>query len=582
MAVRIDKDILLKYADKAFLAVAVLFLAITALGLKHGEPKERYDTVVSLYQNDVNKRDQMFTQADKYDQDVRTLLGLPDGDLSNLPKDQAEQLDVYNLLVSTPPFAESFAQEHVTQAPSWADRLQWVPYFASLPSGTNSNHQWLIPTKLIAPTALVLIQDKGFHSSGKDKDKPLGKDLIYISGQARINLAQQTFWSREAAPDSAAIITTLPTDYEIQRRQKLSDGSWGDWQSRAAVRWDQVKDQQATAVNRVKELAAKELDGDSNKGRKKIFIDAVEKFKMAMQSQAKDILHPLFYKMAGKDWLQPYDVRKVSETGATGEPPAEAGFGGQPPALAPAEVPDLWFTDVLAAADVGKTYQYRVRVKFFNPIFNGPSGQTKPEERYLIEIPGAWSEPSDPITVAPLVRFYFTGKFNTGTADRANVELHAWKHGWWYRTKASFEIGDQIRTESSQDIYIPADGGAAPLKFPKEKINFDAGATVVDLGMGTTRYSGNLRPTERLLYWNNLTSQLESRLAWDDKNRAGQDLKKEEAETGKATPTGVTPTRFAPPPGPRPPFPSTATRPFYGFGGPPTPPLPGRLPPGIR
>jgi hypothetical protein len=233
------------------------------------------------------------------------------------------------------------------------------------------------------------------------------------------------------------------------------------------------------------------------------------------------------------------------------------------PAAATGEQSDLWFTDPLASGDVGKTYQYRVRIRFFNPIFNGPTAQTMANERYLIEIPGAWSDPSDPITVAPLVRFYFTGKFNSGGVSRANIELHAWKHGCWYRKKgATFDLGDPITWSEKQDAYIPGGESGQQVKLGfQDRIVFDAGATVVDLGEGTTRYNGILKATERLLFWDNQSNRLEARLAWDDKNRAGQDQKKEDAETGvKGTLPVVAPPHPAPPmPGLR--LPSSATRP---------------------
>jgi hypothetical protein len=599
MAARIDKDMLLKYADKVFLAVAVLFLAVVGLSLLgHGAPTGRYETVVGEYRSADEKQKVLLSDPKNVEKDVRTLLGLPDGDLSNSPKDD---VDVYNLLVSTPPFAESFAREHSAQAPAWADRLQLDPYQPAISGSTSNLQAWLIPARRIAPTTLVLIQDKGYQPTGKEKDKQFGSDLIYISGQARLDLAQQTLWSREAAPGATTINTTLPTDYEVERRQMTPAGAWGPWQPRATVRIEQVKNQ--PVVTRVKEAEAKTLDSEVNKARRKSYADTVEKFRQAIQQREKDILHPPFYKMAGKEWLPPYEVRKVAEPGTTAAPeveemPAEIsempaprrGFGprarlGNPgfQSAMTGEPTDLWFTDELAAGDVGKTYQYRVRIKFFNPIFNGPTAQTLPGERYLIEIPGAWSEPSDPITVASLVRFYFSGKFNTGTGEswRANVELHAWKHGWWYRKKgATFDLGDPIIAAERQDVYIPG-GESGPVKLPfQDRIVFDAGATVVDLGEGTTRSGGSLRATDRLLFWDSLANRLESRLAWDDKNRAGQDQKKEEAETGSKAPVPVVaPPRSLPPqPGPRP-MPSSATRPFAPLP-PPVPPTPPGLRPG--
>ncbi|GAG47596.1 unnamed protein product, partial [marine sediment metagenome] len=184
------------------------------------------------------------------------------------------------------------------------------------------------------------------------------------------------------------------------------------------------------------------------------------------------------------------------------------------------------------ARDIGKTFQYRVRIRFLNPIFGAAPTQVDPkhpEEAWIVELPGAWSEPSEPIAIEPVVRFFFVG---AGFGDRANFKLYRWIYGKWYRIRsAAFEVGDAIATERLLAIEVPGPKGRDAISIPgRKKVSFNTGATVVDVFEAATRHLGVTRTTQKLLYQEYRSRRLSSRLAVND--RLGADRFWSEAKKG--------------------------------------------------
>jgi hypothetical protein len=624
MAVRIDRDAIVKYADKAILAVALAFLIFTAvkvLVLGRTPASVKRSTVDDAYRAAVEKQSRLFSNPRERDADIRTVLGVPsplqelfeallkksgknvddavreelepftalrnwgENDKAGFVEqalalaremsrrsllaafDEAEvrkqadeafarwidwrnkhadDLTTYMLLrLPYPEYARIFKEAHQTQAlPVWADQARWDPYKAAAVYAAPPPERLSIPKKRVAPYLLQVIQGKGYKPSGKEKDRQFGADILYVSGQARVDLQQQTLWSQKDAL-GLTINQTLLTGYQVERAQLNADGTWGPWQARPTVRYETVKGQPLFKM--VKEGDPKKLDADVKE--RKLYIDAVIRLKTDFVKNQEQILHPLFFELAGKDWIPPYETLGVqaeaerpAESSAPSETPDEGGVsptGEVAPAseIAPSSNPsrtagpkarqtaDLWFTDELSVKDVGKTYQYRVRVLFFNPIFGADLAASNPNERYVIEVPGEWSEASAAITLAPIVRFYFVGRFG----DKANIELHRWIYGRWHRTKGAFDVGDPISIERSEDIKIPGKQGDITLPN-REKVQYDAGATVVDIMSSAIRFSGSINQTDKLVYLKHLTNTLAARLVFLDKNALGRDIKAEAAE----------------------------------------------------
>jgi len=235
--------------------------------------------------------------------------------------------------------------------------------------------------------------------------------------------------------------------------------------------------------------------------------------------------------------------------------------------------------------DVGKTFRYRVRIKFLNPIFGAKAEQIDPkhpEEAWQVELPGAWSDPSKPVTIEPLVRFYFTGRLG----ERTNFVLFRWVYGVWHETRAEFTIGDSVvpLPDRNEAVEIPAAGGGRQKLTFSKPVSYNAMVTVVDAFDARIRHPDIERPTAKLVYYDQVTNKLGVRYSLidtDDSVRFRNETR--QPETGVPAPRQpkvgpgqppVGPGPVQPPvgPGPREPFPE----------GPPQVPPERQLPPGME
>jgi hypothetical protein len=574
MALRVDQEKLVKYADKAFLALALVFLifAVLMLTLSGKTPPVTYGRVKIAYDEALRHRG----EAEK-----------------NIDKLLADDPATLALVTKQPEYALAFTTSQETRPPVWANQDEWAPYKAIVPAAGKPTVVVRVPVldnedpasnRRVAPQYLAVTQGRAYIPTGKESQGNLGEDILYVSGQAIVPVWQQTLWSREAAnadaPENPAwrdrIRNTWLTDYEVQRREKTPDGNWTDWQTIKTVRYDDVRTP-PLPFRRCRDGDAKVLNRD-DKARNK-FIEDVRNFLQGVNKYQKDILQPPFYKLAGKEWASPYDLlgeperQPAAGPAAEAEPAAPVGGGGQlPAALQPAATPatakttkaqpqrgtetQVWFNDKLSMSDIGKTFQYRVRVKFFNPVFNADPGDLDPkhlDEGWMVELPGAWSKPSDPITIEPVVRFFFVGRFG----NKANFKLYRWTFGRWYQIpNQAFEVGDAISVEKQLDIEIPDARGV--VRLPKKQlVQFNSGATMVDVFDATVRYGGAERRTEEMIYQDQLKNELGSRISVIDKDDAAKfwaDAQTVEARVQKrpTRPTGPTPPPEEPVPTPFP------------------------------
>jgi len=190
-----------------------------------------------------------------------------------------------------------------------------------------------------------------------------------------------------------------------------------------------------------------------------------------------------------------------------------------------------WFNDVLAKDDLGRTFQYRVRVKMFNPLFGAPADQAVADERFVIEVPCRWSEPSAAVTADSPVRFFFNSRAQMAGSDpKASVDMFRWIHGKWYQAKAvQFEIGSPIAFSRVYDIEVPDKRGW--VVAGRARVDFVAPATVVDVAEATTIYSGREQRVSKLVYsMDGDDGRLYSRIDMEDRDRKGQFEKDRKAE----------------------------------------------------
>jgi len=559
MAMKLDQEAVFKYVDKVFLAVALLFLAFTVVMLFVGKS----DTGVSYTQvgGDLRRAgdDQKEAHIREFFKDQEQLASLSEEDrrvvelvqktpffAREIPLETAKrpQLKGKNFLEPVY-YSRDFIGDHGGLVPPWATTDRPAPYKAVVLGGARERQKRYIPPfyneqgepRRIAPTQLLLVQDRGYSGTGKEPEEP-GTDRFYVTGQFKADVGQQLEWCREYSPDAKALNSVLLTGYQVQRRELLSDGKWSDWKDIKTVHYENVKG--SALVRRILDGDPAVLDMDPKKRKK--FIDYVNKRLLPdFRSKQKEILRPPFFEMTDNDWLSSYEILEIDmeqeEEAKAAEIEADAA-GIYDPLAAPDEptesekkrkvdVEELWFNDLIPITELGKAYQYRVRIKFFNPIFGASRDESLSKERFVVEVPGNWSEPSEPITVDPVVKFYFVGRAQTfGGGTKANIDLYRWIHGKWYAARAvQFEIGDPVTHVKRLPLEIPTKKGMVKMEV-KTPLSFRANATVVDVLEASTMVSGMQQTANKLIYRSGRDdNRLVSRVDKKDRDLRGKFLK---------------------------------------------------------
>jgi len=139
--------------------------------------------------------------------------------------------------------------------------------------------------------------------------------------------------------------------------------------------------------------------------------------------------------------------------------------------------PACWFHD--DSVQPGKTYRYRLRVKLWNRYVGKRAALQDPAAASQTVLPGEWSLPSDPITVAPKTHFFVKGP-RPGEPPVASVEVFTWYRGEWYKEAFNVQVGDTIGDMKEVRVAgLVDDTGTA--KQTKTTIDFTTGAVVLDL-----------------------------------------------------------------------------------------------------
>lgn len=115
--------------------------------------------------------------------------------------------------------------------------------------------------------------------------------------------------------------------------------------------------------------------------------------------------------------------------------------------------PAVWFHD--DTVEAGKTYRYRMRVLLWNRYVGKIKALSDPAKAKLATVAGEWSQPTDPITVAPATHF-FAKSPKVGTS-LAMLDVFKWDAGKWLRQTFEAGPGDlvgglkKIRTDETDD-----------------------------------------------------------------------------------------------------------------------------------
>lgn len=135
--------------------------------------------------------------------------------------------------------------------------------------------------------------------------------------------------------------------------------------------------------------------------------------------------------------------------------------------------PAVWFHD--DSVEPGKTYRYRIRVSIINSFVGRRAALRDPTQAEKSVLVGEWSEPSDPVVVAPRNVFFVRAK-GPGSEPSASVDVFAWHNGNWFKESFNVQIGDAIG--EIKDVRIGDGEGGRP---QREMIDFATGAVVLDI-----------------------------------------------------------------------------------------------------
>lgn len=372
-------------------------------------------------------------------------------------------------------------------------------------------------------------------------------DIAWVScvGQFNLDLQLDEYIAGAGKVGAQPIVITR---VEMSRRERKPDGTWSDWEA--------VTGQGAKA-------ALDKLPRRPENSRDTRAVIAWARGLLAMQ---EDVRRIPFVGLVARDpegkWVQDIagEVKGVEQPNlrapagagapargapAAGAPPPEAALSSEAGPAAPAAPASgpWWLTEpmgpvgptptaptVMGPIEVqytyatvwahdlsvrpGRTYQYRMRVAVFNPVYGHPNCGDE-QAKWTPELVGEWSEPSAAVTIPCLVHFYFMGVFG----DRATVELHRWIHGQWVIIRSvPCRVGTPVIYSKPVPIKVPGSG-----KEVTETVDLSPGVLLVDMIRGFPYTPPGMRPiSTNVLIFSDTQGNLGQRIDWEDQKEANQ------------------------------------------------------------
>jgi len=367
-------------------------------------------------------------------------------------------------------------------------------------------------------------------------------DIAWVSCVGRFDLDEQFRLNKEGNTEQEKIVIT---SVEVQRRMRKPGGEWSDWKDVASAIPEATKST----------LPAKP---DNPRATAEVFYWWAGLDKMQEQVRRPPFFHLVttaegqtVYDVAGDVSgvaPQPRQVGGIAREAAARAPGLGVAEGGPATTPAPAaavggwrpegmeDIPStlpptaegapaggkpahtyatVWAHDL--SVRPGETYQYRMRVSIFNPVYG--QGNCEPrEDRWALALEGEWGKPSAEVHVPKLVHFYFVGTFG----DRANLELHRWMHGQWVIARSvPCRIGMPIfHHKRHTTLIVPGSRDEVT-----KTVEFDPGVVLVDLvrGFPYTPPGQNRAVPTSVLIFADMQGNLSQRIEWEDENAANED-----------------------------------------------------------
>jgi|GEM_PF-4919300 len=152
------------------------------------------------------------------------------------------------------------------------------------------------------------------------------------------------------------------------------------------------------------------------------------------------------------------------------------------------EIFPIWAHD--GTVEAGKTYQYRIRVGFFNPVAGHPKWLVEADKKYADNsiLWTAWDDIEQVVDV-PLDIAIFPRRDGKKEDLEMRVEVYKWFEGKWYKDEFHVRPGGQIGevVKSVNDSHDGLD------------IDFSTGATVIDVVYGnqySTKIGSSIKSVE--------------------------------------------------------------------------------------
>jgi len=450
-------------------------------------------------------------------------------------------------LTKSPMTVAEFERRRAQRPPEWPDRdFVW---------GIVKGETVIIIDQKVTPPEQILAVEEVQTAVGRGVtpeavSRPLEKmaeqglsDIAWVScvGKFNLDLQLEQYLAGKVEPQPIFI-----TRVEMSRRERKPDGTWSDWEA--------VTEQGAKAA----------LDKLPRRPENSRDTRAVKAWCKDLQAMQEDVRRIPFVDLTARDpegkWVQDIagDVKGVEQpnlrppagagvpargASAAGVPPLEAELSSDEGPAAPA-VPGPWILrepmgpvgptptgpTVMGPIEVqytyatvwahdlsvrpGRTYQYRMRVAVFNPVYGHPDCGDE-QAKGTPERVGEWSEPSAAVTIPRLVHFYFVGVFG----DRATMELHRWIHGQWVIARSvTCRVGTPVVCSKPVPIKIPGSG-----KEVTETVDLSPGVLLVDMIRKFPYTPTGMRTiTTNVLIFSDTQGNLGQRIDWEDQKEANQ------------------------------------------------------------
>jgi len=390
-------------------------------------------------------------------------------------------------------------------------------------------------------------------------DKPSYSDIVWAgcAGQFDLTAQMEAYWQANDPPQKIILARV-----ELQRRELKADGSWSDWQAvtptlpkAAADKWPKWP----ANPSDVREVGKWGADLETAQAAIRLMplyplvaVDEEGRTTRAITGSATGVEQPEL--TPPKPAAAPAAAPPATAPAAPAAAPAKAAaseeaspWAARAPSAAqttaaPTEAARKRVVAWVSAYDTsvmpGVTYQYQMRVALRNPVYSLARVED-PKVRWAPMLPGEWSQPTQAVTIPPLVQFYFVGV----GGDKPNVELQRWVLGQWIKIPSvQCNLGAPIYFVRREQLRLP--GSKDQKTKDTVEVDLSPQAVLVDV-IHNFPYQpeGNPRPIRtNVLVCADAAGRLFHRIEWEDKKAAANDwlVRTEKAAAPSSAETGPT------------------------------------------